>query len=55
MASDTGRQPRGGSRGRRVLYWFAVGVVSIALVVALLLLLQSRDSSTVGFIAAGWE
>lgn len=37
----------------RVLYWLAVIVVSIALVVALLALLQSQDDATVGATAIG--
>jgi preprotein translocase subunit SecG len=32
----------------RVLYWLAVLVVSIALLIGLILLLESRDSSSVG-------
>jgi hypothetical protein len=55
MASETGRQQRGGRRVRRVLYWLAVIAVSIAVVVTVLVLLQSRDGSTVGFIASGRE
>jgi len=31
-----------------VLYWLAVLIVSIALLVGLILLLESRDSSSVG-------
>jgi hypothetical protein len=55
MASETGRQQRRGRRMRRVVYWFAVIAVSIAVVATVLMLLQSRDGSTVGFIASGWE
>ena len=32
----------------RVLYWLAVLVVSIALLIALILLIESRDKSSVG-------
>ena len=32
----------------RVLYWIAVLVVSLAILVALIMLLESRDSSEVG-------
>jgi hypothetical protein len=32
---------------RNVLYWFAVVAVSVALVVGLILLLESRDRSSV--------
>jgi hypothetical protein len=31
----------------RVLYWLAVAVVSVAILVGLILLLESRDSSSV--------
>jgi hypothetical protein len=44
---------RGGHRGHVVLYWLAVTAVSLALVVALLALLQSFDGSTVGALAIG--
>ena len=45
---------RTSARGRigRVLYWLAVVLVSLALVTALLLLLESCDESTVGAAAA---
>jgi hypothetical protein len=33
--------------GLRVLYWLAVLVVSVAILIALILLLESRDSSSV--------
>lgn len=43
---------RPASKGRRVaariLYWVAVVVVSTALVIALILFLESRDQSTIG-------
>lgn len=52
MRQDTGSRGRGGGR-RRVLYWLTVTIVSVALVVALLLFLQSCDDSTVGAIASG--
>jgi hypothetical protein len=45
------------SRGRaaqcagRLLYWLAVGVVSIALVIVFVLLLESLDGSTLGAVA----
>jgi len=45
----------GGRWGRRVLYWLAVLAVSIALVIALLMLLQSFDGSTVGAVALGGD
>jgi hypothetical protein len=32
----------------KVLYWLAVVVVSIALLIALILLIESRDKSSVG-------
>jgi hypothetical protein len=46
------------SRGRaaqwagRLLYWLAVGVVSIALVIVFVLFLESLDDSTLGAVAA---
>jgi hypothetical protein len=40
--------PRTRRHGARILYWLAVTVVSLALVVGLLLLMQSCDESTVG-------
>jgi hypothetical protein len=55
MASETGRQQRRGRRVRRVVYWLAVIAISIAVVVTVLMLLQSQDGSTVGFIASGRE
>jgi hypothetical protein len=45
------------SRGRaaqwagRLLYWLAVGVVSIALVIGFVLLLESLDGATLGAVA----
>jgi hypothetical protein len=33
---------------KKVLYWLAVVVVSLAILVGLVLLLESRDSSSVG-------
>jgi hypothetical protein len=33
---------------RKLLYWLAVAVVSLAILVGLVLLLESRDSSSVG-------
>jgi hypothetical protein len=33
--------------GLRVLYWLAVLVVSVAILIALILILESRDSSSV--------
>jgi hypothetical protein len=32
--------------GLRVLYWLAVAIVSVAILVGLILLLESRDSSS---------
>jgi preprotein translocase subunit SecG len=55
MGDRSVSQGRGGRWGRRVLYWLAVIVVSIALVIALLMLLQSYDGSTVGAVALGGE
>jgi hypothetical protein len=46
------------SRGRaarwagRLLYWLAVGVVSVALVIGFVLLLESLDGSSLGAVAA---
>jgi hypothetical protein len=46
------------SRGRaarwagRVLYWLVVGVVSVALVIGFVLLLESVDGSALGAVAA---
>jgi hypothetical protein len=37
----------------RVLYWLAVLVVSLAILVGLILLLESRDESSVGHRDAG--
>jgi hypothetical protein len=37
--------------GRRILYWIAVLVVSLALLVALVLLLESRDAGSVGALS----
>jgi hypothetical protein len=54
MANGSGSRRRGGRWGRRVLYWLAVTVVSIVLVVMFLVLLQSQDSSTVDAVALGW-
>jgi hypothetical protein len=36
----------------KILYWAAVLVVSVALLVALILLLESRDSSSVGAVVS---
>jgi hypothetical protein len=33
---------------KKLLYWLAVAVVSLAILVGLVLLLESRDSSSVG-------
>jgi hypothetical protein len=46
------------SRGRaarwagRLLYWLAVGVISVALVIGFVLLLESLDGSSLGAVAA---
>ena len=53
MTYDTRPRRSAGTWGRRVLYWLAVIVISIALVVALLVLLQSQDDATVGAITIG--
>jgi hypothetical protein len=57
MRIDHGTVSRGRGRrwGWRVLYWLAVMAVSIALVVAVLMLLQSFDGSTIGVVAIGRE
>ena len=52
MRHDTGSRGGGGGLGRRVLYWLTVAIVSVALVVALLLFLESCDDSTVGAVAS---
>jgi hypothetical protein len=36
----------------RLLYWLAVGVISVALVIGFVLLLESRDGSSLGAVAA---
>ena len=41
-------RPRWQRIGLKVLYWLAVLVVSLALLVALILLIESRDQSSVG-------
>jgi hypothetical protein len=39
----------------RLLYWLAVGVVSVALVIGFVLLLESLDGSSLGTVApSGW-
>jgi hypothetical protein len=53
MASSTGGERSGGTWRRRVLYWLAAIVVSIALVAVLLVLLHSRDDATVGAMTIG--
>jgi hypothetical protein len=42
--------------GLRVLYWLAVAIVSVAILVGLILLLEARDSSSVngGVWLATW-
>ena len=52
MAFNTSSRRSGGT-WRGVLYWLAVTVVSIALVLALLALLYAQDDSTVGAVAVG--
>ena len=42
--------PRARATGARVLYWVAVLVVALALVVGLILFFESRDASQVGLI-----
>jgi hypothetical protein len=44
--------PRLRETGARVLYWAAVLIVALALVVGLVLLFESRDASQVGVILA---
>jgi hypothetical protein len=39
----------------KVLYWLAVLIVSFALLVALVLFLESRDSSSLDEGAADWQ
>jgi hypothetical protein len=39
----------------KLLYWLAVLAVSLALVVALILFLESRDQSSVGKALRGFE
>ncbi len=41
-------RPRWQQIGLKVLYWAAVFAVSLALLVALILLIESRDQSSVG-------
>ena len=36
----------------RLLYWLAVGLVSVAIVVGFVLLLESLDGSSLGAVAA---
>jgi hypothetical protein len=49
-----GRRPVAGEDGRvrvilaKIVYWLAVLVISLALLVALVLFLESRDDSTLG-------
>lgn len=45
---DPPRRPRGVRIALHVLYWAAVVAVSLALVVALILWLESRDEGAVG-------
>jgi hypothetical protein len=49
----TGSRGRLSRFGRRALYWLVVVVVSIALVVGFILLLEVLDSSSVGTAALG--
>jgi hypothetical protein len=41
-------RPRWQRIGLKVVYWLAVLVLSLALLVALILLIESRDQSSVG-------
>jgi hypothetical protein len=56
MTSDDvndGRASRGQAAqwAGRLLYWLAVGAVSIALVIGFVLLVESLDASTLGAVA----
>ena len=52
--SSSDHEPRGGGRSRAwrmlgsILYWAAVLAISLALVAALVMFLESRDASDVG-------
>jgi cytochrome b subunit of formate dehydrogenase len=43
--------PRVRATGARILYWVAVLVVALALVVGLILFFEARDASQVGLIS----
>jgi hypothetical protein len=45
--------PRLRTTAGRVLYWLAVLVVALALVVGLILFFESRDASQIGLIRLG--
>jgi hypothetical protein len=45
--------PRTRATGARILYWAAVLVVALALVVGLILFFEARDASRVGAIFIG--